>query len=155
TQINLVAVHRENLFLRVVTLDLQREDRLLHLAMKAAVGAVEKQSAGKLHGESAGALRGAAAGDVAPGGLKHTRKIDAPVLLKVLVFGGDDRGAQDRRNLVVRQQNPALQGERADGLAVIGVELRFDNRAVGFERVNLGQVARIDEEQSAGGAERD
>ena len=136
-------------------LDLQGENGFLNLAVEAAVGAVEEKSAGKLHGQRAGALRGAAAGDVAPGGLEDAGEIDAPVLLEVLILGGDDGSSQNVGNLVVSQQDAALQSEGADGLAVIGVELGFDDGPVGLEGVNFRQVARIDEEQSGGSAQRD
>ena len=55
-QIDLVAVHRENLFFRVMPLDLQGQDGFLNLAVQAAVRAVKKKSSGELHGEGAGAL---------------------------------------------------------------------------------------------------
>src|ERR1700724_3369679 len=91
TEINLVTVHREDLFFGVMTLDLQREDGLLKLAMEAAVGAIEEKPAGKLHGQRAGALGDAMTRHVMPGSLENAREIDTPVLFEVLVLGRDDR----------------------------------------------------------------
>ena len=111
-------------------LDLQGQHRLLKFAVEAAVGAVQKKSPGELHRQRAGAFGGAMADHVAPGGFEHARKIHAPVLLEVLVFGGDDRVPQDGRNLAVGEENPPLERERADRLAVVGVQLGDDDRAV-------------------------
>ena len=93
-QINLVRIHRKNLRLRVAALDLQRQQHFLHLAAKAFVAAVEKQIAGKLHADRARARRDAVMQDVAPRRARDARKIDAPVLFKMLVF--------DRRHRVVQ-----------------------------------------------------
>ena len=154
-QINLVAVHREDLFLRVVPLDLQRQDRLFDFPVEAAVGAVQEKTAGKLHGQSAGALGDAVVSDIVPGGFEHAREIDAPVLLEMLVFGGENRVLEYLRNLAVGEQDAPLDGERADRLAVVGVEFGDDVRVVILERVDFRQVARIDEEKPAGGAQGD
>ena len=42
TQINLVGVHRENLFFGVMPFDLDRQQRFLDLALGAAIGAIQK-----------------------------------------------------------------------------------------------------------------
>ena len=123
--------------------------------MKAAVGAIQEKSAGELHRQRAGAFGGAMADHVAPGGLQHAREIHAPVLLEVLVFGGDDRVVQHGWNLAVGDQNAPLERECADGLAVVGVKLRHDDRPIVFQRVNFGQIARVNEQQADGRAQRD
>ena len=129
-EINLIAVHGEDLLLGVVALDLDRQQRLLDFAAHAAVGAIEKERAGELHGERARAFGTAVrARQVAPGGAEYAREIHAPVLLEMLVFGGEDGVLQNRRDLIVGEQNAALQGERADQLAVVGVEFGDDVRA--------------------------
>ena len=58
------------------------------------------------------------------------------------------------RNLVVGEQDAPLQRKSADGLAVIGVKLGHDDRAIIFERVNFRQVARVNEQQADGSAQR-
>ena len=93
-QVNLIAVHRENLVFGVVALDFDGENRLLHFAVKAAVGAIQEEAAGELHRQSAGAFLDLMMADVVPGGLEDAREIDAPVFFEVLVFGGEDRVLQ-------------------------------------------------------------
>ena len=52
------------------------------------------------------------------------------------------------RNLIVGQQDSPLQGEGADGLAVVGVQLGDHVGTIILERVNFRQVARVNEQQS-------
>jgi len=71
----------------------------------------------------------------------------------MLVF---DRGygvEKDAGTLLVGHQDAALQSEGANELAIIGVDFGYDVGAIGFERANFGQVARINEKQAGGGAE--
>ena len=58
-KINLIAVHRENLLLRVVPLDLQGQQRFLNFSAHPAIGAVQKKRPGKLHRDGAGAFHDA------------------------------------------------------------------------------------------------
>ena len=121
-QINLVRVHRENLLFGVVALDLNGQQRFLRFSAKAAVGAIQKETAGELHGQRAGAFVNAPPQRVAPGRFHHARQIHAPMLEKVLILGGSDRVLQHRRNLFPGEQNAALQGERSDLLPVVGIQ---------------------------------
>jgi hypothetical protein len=75
------------------------------------------------------------------------------MLLEVLILGGDDRILKHFRDLFVGKKNAALQREGADGLAVVGVKLGDRIRAVVFERVNFGKVARVNEQQAGARAE--
>ena len=59
------------------------------------------------------------------------------------------------RNLAVGEEDPPLEREGADRLAVVGVELGDDVRMIILERVNFRQVARVDEQQPDGCAQRD
>ncbi len=97
-QINLIAVHRENLLLRVVPLDLQGQQRFLNFSAHPAVGAVQEKRAGKLHGDGAGAFDDATRDNILPGRAGHAREIHAPVLLEMLILGGENRILQDWRN---------------------------------------------------------
>src|SRR5580658_7187205 len=135
-------------------LNLQGENRLLQLAMEAAVRAIEEKSAGQLHRQRAGTLRRAAADHIAPRRFEHARKIHAPVLLEVLVLRAEDGVVQDGGNLRVSYQDAPLQGERADGLPIVRVQLRDDDRAIILQRVYFRQVARVNEQQPDGRAER-
>ena len=93
-------------------------------------------------------------GDVVPGRFQHARKVHAPVLFEVLVFGGENGVPQNFRNLAVSQQNAPLQRERSDGLPVVRVKLRHHVRPVILQRVNFRQVARIHKQQSHRRAQR-
>ena len=97
-QINLIAVHRENLLFRVVALDLDGQQRFLDFSAHAAIGAVQEKRSGKLHGEGAGAFGDATREQFPPGRAGHAREIHAPVLLEVLVLGGENGVLQDLRN---------------------------------------------------------
>src|SRR5262249_38198310 len=104
----LVRVHRENLWLGISALDLQREEHLLHLAAEAAVAAVEKEIAGELHADGAGAFRSAMLEDVAIGGAGNTGEVDAPVILEVLVLDGGDGVVENLGTLLVGHQDATL-----------------------------------------------
>ena len=134
-------------------LDLQSQQRFLDLAAHAAIGAVQKKRPGKLHGDGAGALHHAMRENILPGRAGHAREIHAPVLFKVLIFGGQNRIPQDRRDLFVAEENAALQGEVADNLAVVRVEFGDHVRLKIFESVNLREIARIDKQQPCQGAD--
>src|SRR6266849_1950256 len=100
-QVHLIGVHRENLWLRVAALDLQREQNFLHLAAETAVTAIKEKVTCQLHGDSAGAARDAALDDIADRGTEHAREVDAPVLFEVLVRDGSDGGVQNFGALLV------------------------------------------------------
>ena len=141
-QVDLVAVHGEDLLLGVAPLDLDGQQGFLHLAPEAFVGR-EKEHAGELHGECAGALGFAALHDVAPGRLSHPREVNAPVLFEVLVFGYQDGVLQHLRHLVVSDQDAPLEGEAAHQLPVVGVELGDHVGPVVFQRADLRQIAGV------------
>ena len=147
-QINLVAVHGENLLLGVMALDLDGQQGFLDFAAHAAIGAVEKKRAGQLHGQGAGAFDDATRQKIPPRCAGHARKVHAPVLLEMLVLGGEDGVLQNRRNLFIGQQDAALQGEIADHLAVVGVKFGDDVGTKIFQGANLGQVAGINKQQA-------
>ncbi len=154
-EINLVGVHREDLRLGVAALDLKSEKNFLHFAAEGAVAAVEKKIAGELHGDGAGSAGDAMLEDVARGGAGDARKVDAPVIFEVLVFDGGDGVVEDFGDLLVGHENPALEREAADHLAVVGVDFGDDRGAIGFEGADFGELAGVDKEESAGGAEGD
>src|SRR6267142_2158147 len=85
---------------------------------------------------------------IPPGRARHPRKVHAPMLFKVLVFGREDGVFQDLWNLLVAEQDAALQSKTDDDLAVVGIELGDDVGAKIFEGANLRKVARIHKDQS-------
>ena len=130
-----------------MALDLDGQQRFLDLAAHAAIGAVEKQRAGKLHRKGAGALGDTMRQQVPPGRARHACEVHTPVLFEVLVFGGENGVLQDRRNLLVGEQDAALQGETPDNLAVVCIELGDNIGTEIFESTDLGKVARINKQQ--------
>ena len=125
-------------------LDLQRKDHFLQLAVVAAIGAIEEKAAGQLHRQRAGTLGFAMLHDVAKGSLHHARQVDAEMLFEVLILGANDRVAEDRRNLLVGDEDAALQRKRPDRLAIVGVKLGDDVGTIILESANLRQFAAVD-----------
>ena len=154
-QIHLVGIHRKDLLLGVVTLDLHGQQSFLAFPAEAAVRAVEKKAAGKLHRDGAGALLDAAADHVPPSGFDHARQVDAPVFEEMLVLGRGDGIFQDGRNLFPGQQDAPLQRERPDLPAIVRIKLGDHVGAVIFERANFGQFAGVHEEQPGARAKHD
>ncbi|HTA95097.1 MAG TPA: hypothetical protein VK769_03140, partial [Verrucomicrobiae bacterium] len=76
SEINLVRIHRKNLWFRIAALDLQAEKNFLHLAAKRAVAAIEKQISGQLHGDGARTGSDFMFQNIADGGASDARKID-------------------------------------------------------------------------------
>ena len=154
-EVNLIAVHSENLVFGVMALDLKSQKSFLNFAAQAAVGAIEKQPATELHGEGAGAFSHAAFGNIAPGGFQDARDVHAPVFFEMLIFGGENGVFQYFRNLSVGKQDAALQREGADGLAVVGVKFGDNIGAIIFQRVNFRKVAGVNKQQAYRGTEGD
>ena len=76
-------------------------------------------------------------------------RISTPtVALKVPVLDGNHRVAQDGRNLVVGHDDAVLQGKAADGRAVVRVDFRHHIRAVILQLAHLGEVGRVNKNQS-------
>ena len=74
------------------------------------------------------------------------RNADPPVL-RIASFS-------DLWDLSVRQQNSALNCEVADGLPVVGIQLRHHIRMVVLKRVDFGKIVRVNKQQPHRGAER-
>ncbi len=154
-EVDLVAVEGEDLALGVALLDLDGEQRFLHLAFEALLEPDGEEVAGQL------LRQGAGAGRVSEPPLKHVahhrdedaRDAQAEVRIEVGVFGRDDRLTQLRRDVVVADHQPTLDGKFADHLAVRRVDARDGARIVVVERRDFGQVAGKGEEHAAQGAE--
>jgi len=147
SQENLVAVQGKDLRLGETALDLDGEHHLLHLAPEGAVRAQE-QVAGKLHGQGGSALRPAAAGDIAPSGPQNPPRIHAPMRLKILVFGGQNRVAQHLGKIFIRGNDPPLQGKRPDDPSLYVVKFGGGGRTISFQFADLGQIGRVHQEQA-------
>src|SRR4029079_4011671 len=75
--------------------------------------------------------------------------VHAEVTVELRVFGCDDRLAQDRVDVLVAHDDPALRGELSDDASVAGEDARDGARSVVVERGYLGQVARIGKKDAA------
>ena len=139
-QKDLVAVHGKDLLFGEVALNLDGQHHLLDLAAEVALRR-EEQIARELHGQRGSALRPRTRGDIAISGAQYPPEIDSPVLLKILVFGGENCVAQDFRELIIGSQHAALKGKRADHLSMVVIKLRDGARTVVFEFADLRQVS--------------
>jgi hypothetical protein len=72
-------------------------------------------------------------------GAGDAEDVDAPVGLEALVFNGDDGFAKDGREVVVVDDDAALEGEGADDAALAVVEVGGGGGAVALEVVDLRQ----------------
>src|SRR4029077_10717214 len=81
-------------------------------------------------------------------------EIHAPVFLKMLVFGGENRVFQDLRILLVGEQHAALQREIADNLAVVRIEFRDHIGLEILKRANLRKIAGANKQQAGEAADR-
>ncbi len=150
---NLVGVEREDLRLGEAALDLDGKQRLLHLAIKRAVGR-EKQIAGELHGERGGSLHFPAGFDIAIRRACDAPEVDARVPVEILVFDRDQRIAQNFGIVVIGGDDAALQREGADDSPLSVIEFGDGTGTVTFELLDLGQVGRVDQQQPGGRAHR-
>ena len=144
---NLVGVEREDLRLGEAALDLDGEQRLLHLAIKRAVGR-EKQIARELHGERGCSLHFPAGFDIAIRRAYDAPEVDARVPVEILVFDRDQRVAENFRIIVIGGDDAALQREGADDSALSVIEFGDGAGAVTFEFFDLWQVRRVDQQQA-------
>src|SRR4029077_18750977 len=138
-QKNLVAVQGKNLLLGEVPLNLQSQDRFLHFAAEMALRR-EEQVTRELHGERGCSLRPRPGTHIAIGGSHHAPEVDTPVLLKRLVFSGEDGVTQYLGKFVIRSQHAALQGERSDLPAMIVIKFRDGAGAIALKIADLGKV---------------
>ncbi len=155
-QVHLVAVDREDLFLRVPLFNLDGEDDLLDLPLQGFLLRQPElffQIARELLRQRAGALRAAPLEDVGGGRGEDAPDVDADVPIELGVLGGDDGLPEQGVDVVVADDDPALRGELADDLAVGGIDARDRARRVVVERRHLRQIAGVREQHAAENAE--
>ena len=154
--VHLIAVDREDLALRIPLLDLDREHDLANLALEELLlGEAELvEVARHLLRQRAGALIAPALDDVDERGDEDPKDVHADVALELGILGRDDRLTQDRVDVVVADDDPALGGELADHLALGGVETRDGAGRVVVERGNLREIAGVREQNAAQNSEQ-
>ena len=124
SEVDLVAIEGEDLFLRVSLLDADRDQRLLDFPLPAAIADGEpdlggEQVTSQLLRDGAAAGRLAARGDVAEQRQHHSRDAEPRVLEEPGILRGQDRLAEVLRNVVVMNDDAALDRELADELAIL------------------------------------
>ena len=91
--------------------------------------------------------------DIARQSQDDRRDAQADVRVEVGIFGGDERLAKERGDVVVADDQPSLDGEVANQLAVGGVDARDGARVVVVERGNFREIAGVCEQHAAQNAE--
>ena len=165
-QINLVQVELEDLLLGVGALDLERQQRLLDLALERdLVG--QQEVLGDLLGDGGGALRAAAraiALHIEQAGADDAAEVEAVVLVEVLVFGGEEGVDHHLRHGLDRNVEAALRRIFGDQRAVARMHARHHRRLVVLQlrvvRQVLGEMpeqarARADADQEQDGPGRE
>ncbi len=141
-EIELVAVHLQDLFLGVTLLDLEGEKGLLELAPERHLPA-EEQGRGQLLGDRASALGAAvplARPEVLPDGPQDPPEVDAAVLEEAGVLGGQDGLLQDIGDLGIGHLDPPVDGEFLDDLPAFGKDRGDDIGLEGLQVRDRGQV---------------
>ena len=141
THVDLVEVQLQEPVLRVPLLQLECEQRLLHLAGEAPVRR-EEEHLGELLGDRAAALHDAAVAEVRVGGAEDAPDVDPEVRVEARVLDRDDGVAQAKRDLLERHEDPLLRLELGEELVVLGVDPTPDARRVLLERLRRRQVGR-------------
>ncbi len=154
SEVDLVAIEGEDLFLRVALLDADRDQRFLDLPLPAAIADREadfggEQVACQLLRDGAAAGRLAARGDVAQQRQHHSRDAEARVLEEPRILRGQDRLAQVLRDVVVVDDDAALDRELANELTILPEHARDGVGRVAVERADFRKVVGIGEQHPA------
>ena len=144
--IDLVGIQRKDLRLGEAPFDLQRQEDLLQLATVSLLRG-EKEVSRQLHRQRRRALRLAMAMHIPVSRAHHTHQVDTAVVLEVLVLDRENRLAQHRRKLRIRNHDAPLQREGAEDLSVDVVEFGRRAGAVALQIRHLWQVDRVDKDQ--------
>ncbi len=147
-EVHLIAVERENLFLRVALLNLNGEQRLLHLALPRLL-VVQKELSRELLSE-----RACAGGETPFHQVVQKRQHDAlnaesDVLEELRILGGENRLPQLNWNVLIPDDGPPLGGKLADDPAVSPEDTRDRVGHVVVERGDLRQIVGVREEHAA------
>src|SRR5450631_1120016 len=147
----LVGVERENLRFGESALDLDGEQRLLHLAIKRTVGR-KKQIFRELHGERGFALHFSAGFDVAISRAYDAPEVDAGMPVEIFVFDRDQSIAENFWIVVIGGDDAALESKCADDSSLSVIEFGDGTGTVTFKLFDLGKVRRVDQQQTSGRA---
>ena len=144
-EIDFVEIEFENLVLGIGALDPHRQQGFLDLAgERHFVG--QKEVLGDLLGDGRCALRppvGAVILRVQHRGARHAGKVDAAMLVEILVLGGQEGVDDQLRDRLDRQIQPAFLGIFAEQRAVRRVHARHHRRLIVLQLRIVGQVLGI------------
>jgi hypothetical protein len=149
-EIDLVGVQGEYLLLGKCPLDLNGEKNFLQLAAEGLL-AGQKKITRQLHGQGGSALSAAIRGQIVIGSAQHTKDVDPPMALEVLILNGDHRLAQDGRNGLIGNHDAALQGKGAEDAPMHVEQIGRGDGPVAFQVINLRQVDRVDQHEAGQG----
>ena len=109
----------------------------------------QKEVLSQLLGQCASALDHSAGHEILHAGARHADKIDAPMRVKILIFDRGDRIFDNLRDLFPGDDNPALQSERSDHTAVIGVDLGNEAGMIILQRTHLRQITVVHKQNAS------
>ena len=146
-QVMLVAIEREDLSLGVAPLDFPGQENLLDLAVEGLFGR-EKQEARELLRDGARPFVLAHADDVLIGGAQHRIVVDPGVLEELVVFCGQNGVQIIGRNVFVGDHDAPLNGEFADNLAVVRINVGDDVGSIIFEPLDGRKAVAVAQQHS-------
>ncbi len=156
-EIDLVQIELEDLLLGIGALNLQRQQRLLDLALERdLVG--QKEVLGDLLGDGRRALRTPARAvglQIEHAGAHDALEVEAVVLVEILVFRGEEGVDHHLRHGLDRDVEPALRCVFGDQRSVRRVHARHHRRLVVLELRVVGQILGEMPEQAGRGADAD
>ncbi len=164
TEIDLVEIKLEDLLLRISALDLERQQRLLDLALERhLVG--QQEILGDLLGDGRGALRAAVGTvilEVEHAGARDAAEIEPAMFIEILVLGRHEGVEHQLWHRLDRQVEPALARIFGQQRAVGRVHAGHDARLVVLQLAIIGQIlgempdqagSRTDPDQEHDGSE--
>src|SRR5579872_3208635 len=138
-EINFVEIHLEDLFFRVVPLDLEGEQGFPDPAGQGSFPGEEKVL-GQLFGQGTGALQHAAGGDIDNKGADNGVNIDAKMLVKALVLDGNNGVLKGEGNFIQGNDGALFQPKLADELAIYIIDA---GSLGGLELIEIGDVGQV------------
>ncbi len=151
-EVHLIRVELEDLVLREVLLDVDRQEHLVDLAAKALLGR-EEDLLGELLRQRRRPFDLLAGDEVLQAGAEDRFRIDAAVVVEVGILGGDDGVDQGGRHVALRYHDPLLNRVLRERDPLPVVDPRDDGRLVVLEILHQRHAHGVGEDESGGDAE--
>ena len=152
-KVDLVDVYLEYFVLGEVVLDLEGEQGLIDLARQGFFRGKE-EVARHLHGDGRGPLLLATIDEIGIRCAQDAQRVDAGMLVKALVFGGEDRLLHDGGHFLDTDEIAALFAEFADQVAVGGKDAQGDFGPVIGKHIDRRQLGVGKDEDDSRQGER-